>query len=114
MQGLGRLNLLVGANNCGKTSILECIELLRSPGTPRVLSDIARRRGEWGYSSDDNSTVPLGARSDCLDVSHLFANRELRGRIRIEADRSSDIAAADWNSRVTVSVEARTVRDYNE
>ena len=114
MQGLGRVNLLVGANNCGKTSILECIELLRSPGTPRVLSDITRRRGEWRYSSDEDPTVPLGARSDGLDVSHLFANRELRGQIRIEADRSDDIAAAGWNNTVTVYVEDPTVRDYNE
>ena len=114
MQGLGRVNLLVGANNCGKTSILECIELLRSAGASRVLSDITRRRGEWGYPSDEEPTVPLGARSDVLDVSHLFANGELRGRIRIEADPSGDIAAAGWNNRVTVYVEGPTVRDYDE
>ena len=30
MEGLGRVNLLVGKNNSGKTSILECIELLQS------------------------------------------------------------------------------------
>lgn len=94
MQGLGRVNLLVGANNCGKTSILECIQLLQSPGAPRVLADITRRRGEWGYSSNEYPTVPRGVRSDGLDASHLFANRELRGRIRIEADLSGDIAAA--------------------
>lgn len=114
MQGLGRVNLLVGANNCGKTSVLECIELLRSPGTPSVLWDIARRRGEWGYSSDEDSTVPLEARTDSLDISHLFANHELRGQIRIEADRSDEIAAAGWNDRVTVCVEGPTVRDRDE
>ena len=26
LEGLGRINLLVGTNNSGKTSILECIE----------------------------------------------------------------------------------------
>jgi ABC-type branched-subunit amino acid transport system ATPase component len=114
MQGLGRVNLLVGANNCGKTSILECIELLRSPGTPRVLSDITRRRGEWGYSSDEDPTVPLGARTDSLDISHLFANRELSGRIRIEAERRAEIATAGWNNRVTVSVDGPLVRDRDE
>ena len=122
MQGLGRVNLLVGANNCGKTSILECIELLRSPGAPGVLSDIARRRGEWGYSSNGYPTVPLGARSDGLDVSHLFANRELRGRIRIEADLGGDISAAGWHNKVTLYVEGPTTvyvadptfRDYDE
>ncbi len=114
MQGLGRVNLLVGANNCGKTSILECIELLRSPGTPRALSDITRRRGEWGYSSDEDPALPLGVRTDSLDISHLFANRELRGRIRIKADRSGEIAAEGWNNRVTLRVEGSTVRDRDE
>ena len=52
MQGLGRVNLLVGTNNCGKTSILECIELLRSVRHPHALSSIVARRGEWGYASD--------------------------------------------------------------
>ena len=114
MQGLGRVNLLVGTNNCGKTSILECIELLRSPGAPGVLSNITRRRGEWGYPSDEDPTARRGAQWDSLDVSHLFANRQLRGQIRIEADRSGDIAAAGWNHRVTVYVEGPTVRDYDE
>ena len=114
MQGLGRVNLLVGANNCGKTSILECIELLRASGAPRVLSEITWRRGEWGYASDEDPTAPLGARRDLLDVSHLFANRELRGQIRVEAIRSGDIAAADWNDTVTVYLEGPTVRDHDE
>ena len=55
-------------------------------------------------------------------MSHLFANRELRGQIRIEADLSDDIAAAGWNNTVTVYVEGPTtvygaepiVRDYDE
>ena len=113
-KGLGRVNLLVGANNCGKTSILECIELLRQPGALGVLSDITRRRGEWGYLSDEDPTVRRGARWDSLDVSHLFANRALRGQIRIEADRSGDIATAGWNNRVRVYTEGPTVRDYDE
>ena len=114
MQGLGRVNLLVGANNCGKTSILECIELLRSPGAPRVLSDIARRRGERGCPIDEDPTVRRRAQGDSLDVSHLFANRELRSRIRIDADRRDDIAAAGWNDRVRVYVEGPPARNHDE
>ena len=114
MHELGRVNLLVGTNNCGKTSILECIELLRSSGDPTVLSKIAGRRGEWGYASDGDANAPLGASTDPVDVSHLFANRELGGRIRVEADRRSDVAAAGWNDTVTVYVEGPTVRDDDE
>lgn len=111
MQGLGRVNLLVGANNCGKTSVLECIQLLRSPGALAVLSDITVRRGEWGYLSDED---PADPRVRSPDLSRLFANRELRGQIRIEADRSGDIASAGWNSQVRLYVEHPTSRDLDE
>ena len=43
---LARVNLLVGRNNCGKTSILEAIHLLASNADPEVLAQIAERRGE--------------------------------------------------------------------
>ncbi|MDE0039407.1 MAG: AAA family ATPase [Gammaproteobacteria bacterium] len=73
LAGLGRVNLLVGTNNCGKTSILECIELLRSAGRPLVLQSILGRRGEW---QDANDSV-----RPALDVKRLFANHDLGGKI---------------------------------
>ena len=105
MQGLGRVNLLVGTNNCGKTSILECIELLRSVGDLHVLSAIVGRRGEWGYGSDGDTSTSLGPRPDPLDLSHLFPNHELGGTIQIEADRAGDVNNAARNDKVTVHVE---------
>ena len=114
MQGLDRVNLLVGTNNCGKTSILECIELLRSAGDAHVLSSIVGRRGEWGYTSDGDARASPGVRPDPLDVSHLFANHELSGAIRIEADRIGDIAATGWNDKVTVYVEDPSGSEHDE
>ena len=43
---LATVNLLVGKNNCGKTSLLEAVELLVSSGHLSVFSEVARRRGE--------------------------------------------------------------------
>ena len=114
MQGLGRVNLLVGTNNCGKTSILECIELLRSAGDPHVLSAIAGRRGEWGHTADGDSRASVEPRPDSLDVSHLFANHELGGTIHIEADRAGDAVAAGWNDKVSVYVESRSGLQLDE
>lgn len=136
MDGLGRVNLLVGANNCGKTSILECIELLRSAGNPHVLSSIIGRRGEWGYfDRDGDARATMGPRPEPLDVSHLFPNHRLPaavrletsrigdiatpaevvgaadGAIRIEADRHDGGTAADWNNRVMVYIEDPTGAD---
>ena len=101
MEGLGRVNLLVGTNNSGKTSILECIELLRSAGDPHVLSTIAGRRGEWGYATDEDTRASL-TRQDFLDVKHLFVNRELPGKIGVEADCIPDAHVASWNDNVVV------------
>lgn len=41
---LGSINLIVGDNNCGKTSVLEAIELLRSSGNLANIYKIARQR----------------------------------------------------------------------
>ena len=46
LRGLRKVNLLVGPNNCGKTSVLEAVQLLVSHGDPRVLVESARRRWE--------------------------------------------------------------------
>jgi hypothetical protein len=46
MSGLGRVNLLVGTNNSGKTSVLEAIYLLASAGDPGALWQMLWRRGE--------------------------------------------------------------------
>ena len=97
IDGLGRINLLVGTNNSGKTSILECIELLRSAGSAYVLTTILGRRGEWGYRSDEE-------RRDYLDISHMFANHELSGKIVIEGDCIDAANRSVWNNRVTVDV----------
>ncbi len=63
---LTRVNLLVGKNNCGKTSILEAIHFLVSGGDSLVLTRAAELRGEV---SDTGTPSAPGSRPD---VSHFF------------------------------------------
>ena len=98
MQGLGRVNLLVGTNNCGKTSILECIELLRSTGNPNILYSILQRREEWGDAKDRDSE-PL------LDIKRLFSRYDLQGEVVIEGGRDGAANLSDWNGKVAMHVE---------
>ena len=42
LEGLSRVNLLVGSNNSGKTSVLESVGLLHSAGDYRVLAGFNR------------------------------------------------------------------------
>ena len=44
--GLARVNLVVGRNNSGKTSVLEAVELLASGGNPATILESSKRRGE--------------------------------------------------------------------
>ena len=112
MRGLGRVNLLVGTNNCGKTSILECIQLLRSAGNPHVLSSIAGVGESGATRVKEMHGLRSGTRSELLDLSHLFANRQFHRTISVEADRIGD-AAAGWNDEVTVSVDDRYAIQHN-
>jgi ABC-type branched-subunit amino acid transport system ATPase component len=78
LAGLTRVNLLVGKNNAGKTSLLEAIEMLASGGRASALLLSARRRGE-------DLLVPNEARHiRQLDVRHLFLGHKLEVGLSFE------------------------------
>jgi len=78
LEGLSRINLLVGENNSGKTSILEALHLLASGGHPTVFAEIAFGRGEVAETSDEGDR-PAALRRRGLSpvVSHFFHGHEL-------------------------------------
>lgn len=78
MKDLGRVNLLVGSNNSGKTSVLEAISLLASAGDSNFLRRTLWSRGEGFPTSGDTLE---------LDVAHLFTGHEIRpgSTLRISA-----------------------------
>lgn len=65
---LGRVNLFVGANNSGKTSLLEALYLLASRADPRLLARVLRRRGEVVMDRSRSRDPDLPD----VDASHLF------------------------------------------
>ena len=73
LRELTGVNLLVGKNNCGKTSILEAVELLLTGGSVSALHESAVRCGEI----DDD--MGYGA-----DVSHVFHGHECKPGARFE------------------------------
>ena len=72
MDELGRVNLLVGTNNSGKTSLLEALHLLTSQADPRALWQILWRRGEKAIERTRQADVAE------VDVSNLFTGHELQ------------------------------------
>jgi energy-coupling factor transporter ATP-binding protein EcfA2 len=70
MSNLGRVNLLVGKNNSGKTSALEGLYLLASHGNPWSLWTVLWRRGEKLPERGGPNAVPE------IDICHLFHGHE--------------------------------------
>lgn len=77
MSGLGRINLLVGTNNSGKTSVLEAIHLLASRGDPMALWQLLWRRGERLTIPVASPERPLRRSQAEIDVCHLFHGHEI-------------------------------------
>jgi hypothetical protein len=69
MDELGRVNLLVGKNNSGKTSVLEAINLLVSHGDLSALWGVLWRRGEQAFEQ--------GPPGQEMDIAHLFHGHEI-------------------------------------
>ena len=93
LRDLAQVNLLVGKNNSGKTSILEAVHFLVSGGDPQVLRGIAVQRGEERGGRD---------RYRVTDISHLmFGHRFVPGsRFSIQSEDSGQF--------VHVSIEENT------
>ncbi|MGB3401294.1 MAG: AAA family ATPase [Microcoleaceae cyanobacterium] len=72
LQQLGRVNLLVGQNNSGKTSILEAIQLLCSRTNIEPLREIMEKRGEYIHNEEERFP------SNILDIRHLFYGHEIK------------------------------------
>ncbi|MBL7141158.1 MAG: AAA family ATPase [Planctomycetes bacterium] len=72
LEGLQRVNLLLGKNNCGKTALLEAIELLTSFGREaQSISYALRRRGE---TFPEDTEIRRGPE---FEVGHLFSGHDI-------------------------------------
>ena len=104
LNDLRRVNLLVGKNNCGKTSVLEAVQLLAT-GSPSVLATIAKRRGELAFDSPDfySASPPSDIR---VKLSHFFNGHEFGEGSRFSVTSDEKPTAFDC----TISRRKRTGR----
>jgi hypothetical protein len=78
VDGLARVNLVVGGNNAGKTSVLEACEILIAGGRPWVLLRSPTRRGD-GFLPESRPTP-----RDVIDIRHLFHGHGLEAGVQFE------------------------------
>ena len=107
MGDLGRINLLVGTNNSGKTSLLEALHLLTSQADPRALWHVLWRRGERAIERTHPSESGLPE----VDVSHLFTGHEfhLRSAFNLSAtnqkpERSLNVEVGELSEKERGSI----------
>ncbi|GBO52799.1 hypothetical protein APA_600 [Pseudanabaena sp. lw0831] len=88
MQQLGRLNLIVGTNNSGKTSILEAVQLLTSQFNLELLRDLMISRGEYILNDERNPEMAVRRNVRELNICHLFFGHEINvsSRFSISGD----------------------------
>ena len=86
---LGMVNLLVGRNNTGKSSVLEAVRLLVSDGSLDVLQDVADRREERGAATLSEEFLAFSAlirrgtpHEDGFRISDGEQFIEVRARLR--------------------------------
>ena len=80
LKDLARVNLLVGKNNSGKTSVLEAINLLTDSSSLRALARFAtqRRQQRFWFSDDQRDQRNV----EILDVSPVFFGHRLKPNTR--------------------------------
>lgn len=97
LQNLGRVNLLVGENNSGKTSLLEAIQIFASHGDLKIISDLMKYRGEYFWATDKRKSD----RKE-YDICHLFY------RHKISSDTQFSLIGQnnDNQEKLTISIES--------
>ena len=112
LNAMTRVNLLVGKNNCGKTSVLEALELLQSGCDTTTLLNAAQRRGELHISEDDDSQMSR----TCPEIFHMFRDRRVRvgTRFRIEGNSQNYVAAEIFDPMNPDELRALTYREFRD
>jgi len=78
IERLGRVNLIVGKNNVGKSSILEALWLYANRGLPAIIWQILETRNE----TKDPASDPEAIKNRALTIKYLFYGRkDIRQRV---------------------------------
>lgn len=105
VEGLTAVNLFVGTNNSGKTSLLEAVQFLASKGSVSALLRSPESRGEANPISEPNEPV----RSWATNVAHLFHGHDTHP----ESEPTFRIAGKPSNWPLTVAVRPLTLEESN-
>jgi AAA15 family ATPase/GTPase len=106
IDGLARVNLIVGMNNIGKTSLLEAVYLLVNQENIYCLIDLINNRGEIADSSISFVPGEIHRRSSGYQVKHIFYDHQLNHNqiISIQSQKEYPLSLQIQFSRYSYSV----------
>lgn len=110
LNGLKRANLLVGKNGCGKTSILEAVELLLSGGSSSVFERVARWRGECVRHFMEEPQDPLARIRGTSSISRVEVANFFHGN-KCEAGVALQLSSRGSEHR-QLHVEIRPISEF--
>lgn len=107
LQQLGRINLLVGENNSGKTSILEAIQLLCSPTNLEPLSEMMTNRGEYVWDDNDKENREI-------DIKHLFYGHEIepKKKLSISGIRNNILEQLNFSIEIHLKSQLDAINNF--
>jgi ABC-type branched-subunit amino acid transport system ATPase component len=98
MNGLGRINLIVGANNCGKTTVLEAINILAAHGDASAIWEVLNRRGEVSWVEQDE---PKKSTVKYYEVRQLFRGFEIEHGARFQLSADTDVGPTSMAAEIS-------------
>ncbi|MEO1429302.1 MAG: ATP-binding protein [Cyanobacteria bacterium J06633_8] len=105
IDSLARVNLIVGMNNSGKTSLLEAIYLLIGQKHPRVLGEILDNRGEVIERLNLGITGKPEKLESYYQITNLFHNYQ------IEAPKIINLETADSKINFQIKLEVNNLNN---
>lgn len=122
LENLGKVNIIAGENNTGKTSILEVIESLQGPNNLRAWRILGRREGYNGsrmYTTlydTMKSVFPINNENDRTNISYSGKNDEQHFSVQLLGQFSETILSDEQLNSISGYVyhENRNEYEHNE
>jgi ABC-type branched-subunit amino acid transport system ATPase component len=100
LKNLGHVNLLVGTNNCGKTTVLEAVNILMANGDFTAIWSTLVRRGEDIYGERDPTSSNSGRQ---VDIRRLFRGHEIEVGKSFQFSADTDFGSVSMVARIDES-----------
>ncbi|MUG98948.1 AAA family ATPase [Scytonema sp. UIC 10036] len=114
IDGLAQVNLIVGSNNSGKTSLLEAVYLLANQNNPQCLLELLDNRGEIALLKGSTLSINGKLTPRSYQIKHIFPNHQLNFEQGIDILSSNDRPLSLHIQLSPITLQAEPLEDISE